>query len=91
MATLRAVSDAVQVVGEFFSDGEIEGGVFGEIGVGVGSGGIGISVDESGAVVDVGRGGDLVGESGVESDIEGVALIVVNGLVVEAGIALRES
>ena len=46
------------------------------------------AVDEAGAVVDVGGGEGAPGEGGVEADVEGVALVVVDGGVVEAGVAL---
>ncbi len=60
----------------------------GEVGVGVGRGGVGVAVGEAGAVVDVGGGEGAPGEGGVEADVEGVALVVVDGRVVEAGVAL---
>src|ERR1039458_290272 len=46
-----------------------------------------IPVGEPGAVVDVGGGGEGKGEGGVEAEVEGVALIVVDGGVSEAGVA----
>ena len=73
---------------EAFADGEIDAGVLGQVCVGVGGGGIGITVGEAGAVVDVGGGGDAPGEGGVEADVEGVALVVVDRGVVEADVAL---
>ena len=78
---------------EGFAEGEVEGGVLGQVGVGVaGIGGraVGIeaAVDEAGAVVDVGGGEGAPGEGGVEAYVEGVALIVIDGFVVEARVAL---
>ena len=49
--------------------------------------GSGVAVDEAGAVVDVGGGDDASGKGGVEADVEGVALVVVDGGVGEAGVA----
>ncbi len=67
--------------GNFFGDGlaegEVEGGVVWQILVGVGRGWIGRAVVEAGTEVDVGGGVGVRGERGVEADVEGVALVVV--------------
>ena len=75
------------VFGDGLADGEIEDGVVGEVLVWIGSGGVGVAVGEAGAVVDVGGGVGMRGERGVEADIQRVALVVVDGGVVEAGVA----
>ena len=73
------------VLAEALSEGEVKGRVLGKVSVGIAGiggrpGGIVATVGESGAVVDVGGGGDGMGEGGVEADVEGVALIVIDGV-----------
>ena len=63
--------------GDGFAEGEVEGGVVWQILVGVGRGWIGRAVVEARAEVDVGGGVGVRGERGVEADVEGVALVVV--------------
>ncbi|XWK70492.1 hypothetical protein RBB80_14590 [Tunturiibacter gelidiferens] len=67
--------------------------MLGEIGVGVawvGGWAVGIeaAVGEAGAVVDVGGGGGSPGQSGVEANVEGVALVVIDGGVAGVDVAL---
>jgi len=78
-----------EIFAETLAQGEVEGGVLGKVGVGIGGGGVGVAVDEAGAVVNVGGGSKAAGERGVEAEVEGVALVVVDGGVVEAGVAGR--
>ena len=49
--------------------------------------GSGVAIGEAGAVVDVGGGEGVRGQGGVEAEVEGVALVVVDGGVGEAGVA----
>ena len=77
-----------EVFGEGFAEGEIEGSVLRKVIVGEGCGGVGVAVDEAGAVVDVGGGGGSPGQGGVEAYVEGVALVVVDGFIVETCVAL---
>ena len=82
-----------QFFAEGFADGEVEGGVLRQIGVGIAwvgwrAVGIEASVGEAGAVVDVGGGGGAPGESGVEAYVEGVALVVIDGGVAGVDVAL---
>jgi hypothetical protein len=82
-----------EFVVEGFADGEIDGGVLREVGVGVtriGWWAVGIeaAVDEAGAVVDVGGGEGAPGEGSGEADVEGVALVVIDGDVAGGDVAL---
>jgi hypothetical protein len=85
-----------EVFGEGFADGEIDGGVGWQVGVGIarvclifGRDAWGVAaVDEAGAVVDVGGGEGAPGEGGGEAYVEGVALVVVDGDIVETRVAL---
>jgi hypothetical protein len=67
--------------------------VLGEVGVGIAwvswrTVGIEAAVGEAGAIVEVGGGGGAEGEGGVEADVEGVALVVIDGSVVGVDVAL---
>ncbi len=82
-----------EFLAEGFADGEIDGGVLGQVGVGVtriGGRAVGIeaAVDEAGAVVDVGGGEGAPGKCCGEADVEGVALVVVDWSVAGVDVAL---
>ena len=61
--------------------------MLGQVVVGIGRCRVGVAIDEAGAVVDVGRSCGVPGQGGVEAGVEGVALVVIDGGVVEAGVA----
>ena len=72
------------VLAKAFTDGEVDAGVVGQVAIWVRRAWVGAAVGETGAVVDVGGDCGAEGKGGVEADVEGVALIVINRGIVEA-------